>query len=221
MAATYTLQTSDAARNCHGYETGRRIYSIQSDKGMLYEVYSEGNGCPWEVATLAKRADGGRAWRWAKDTSKGIAADVIAFAKECHALHTGQTVAEVPAAAESAAPAAPVVRVIDATPTWQGVLPYLILGLVDGNEQGQRTAKGELTRMAQAADGYNTQRKALEECSRPMVPITTVDALESALRDALARLNLLISRDQHKMLDVAARDKADAALKMLAKGNGG
>lgn len=48
-------------------------------------------------------------------------------------------------------------QAIDVTPTWAGILPILILGLTEGTEAGQRQAKEELMRMAQAADAYNAQ----------------------------------------------------------------
>lgn len=44
---------------------------------------------------------------------------------------------------------------IDATPTWSGLLPLLLAAVADGNAEGQRAAKEELARMAQAADRWN------------------------------------------------------------------
>lgn len=46
---------------------------------------------------------------------------------------------------------------IDLTPTWRGMLRYLIVGLVDGNATGQSIAREELERMADLADAYNTK----------------------------------------------------------------
>ena len=51
-------------------------------------------------------------------------------------------------------------RVIDATPTWAGVLPILFAALENGTEDGQRIARAELQRMAIAADKFNAIAKA-------------------------------------------------------------
>ncbi|SPA50629.1 hypothetical protein [Cupriavidus taiwanensis] len=50
-------------------------------------------------------------------------------------------------------------RVIDVTPTWSAVLPYLLVGIESGNAEGKRIAREELARMARAADLYNASRK--------------------------------------------------------------
>lgn len=50
-------------------------------------------------------------------------------------------------------------RSIDATPTWQAILPWLIAAIQDGTEEGQRAAREELARMAKAADLYNATRR--------------------------------------------------------------
>lgn len=47
------------------------------------------------------------------------------------------------------------VGVIDCTPTWEAVLPSLLAVITDGNAEGQKIAKQELRRMAQAADRFN------------------------------------------------------------------
>jgi len=43
---------------------------------------------------------------------------------------------------------------IDCTPTWEGILPILVTGLLDGNDTAKQIAKEELRRMAQLADAY-------------------------------------------------------------------
>lgn len=48
---------------------------------------------------------------------------------------------------------------IDFTPTWRGVLPYLMLGLEQGNEEGKKLARLELAKMAEAADLWNASQK--------------------------------------------------------------
>jgi len=44
---------------------------------------------------------------------------------------------------------------IDMTPTWRAILPYLLLGIENGNAEGRKIAIEELQRMADAADAYN------------------------------------------------------------------
>lgn len=51
------------------------------------------------------------------------------------------------------------VRTIDMTPTWRGILPYLILSVENGNAEGRKIAIEELQRMADAADAYNASVK--------------------------------------------------------------
>ena len=43
---------------------------------------------------------------------------------------------------------------IDMTPTWEGILPYLLTIMRDGNFVSQKLARKELTRMAKMADAY-------------------------------------------------------------------
>ncbi len=47
------------------------------------------------------------------------------------------------------------VQVIDATPTWEGMLAYYLLVLEDGNDEGKKIAKQELKNMAKTADLHN------------------------------------------------------------------
>lgn len=51
-------------------------------------------------------------------------------------------------------------EIIDCTPTWEGILPTLLLVLRDGNAEGQKGAREELTRMAKLADLYVAANKA-------------------------------------------------------------
>jgi hypothetical protein len=50
-------------------------------------------------------------------------------------------------------------RYIDMTPTWEGLLPYLLTILSDGSFEGQKIARDELTRMAKLADMYVAENK--------------------------------------------------------------
>ena len=48
---------------------------------------------------------------------------------------------------------------IDMTPTWEGILPYLLVVMRDGSFEGQKLARQELTRMAKMADAYAATQK--------------------------------------------------------------
>ena len=43
---------------------------------------------------------------------------------------------------------------VDMTPSWEGLLPYLLTIMRDGTTEGQKLARQELTRMAKMADRY-------------------------------------------------------------------
>ena len=74
----FTITNKTAERDHNGRPTGRTSYSVTGSNGATYEAYAPHGGLPWEVATLAKRADGGRAWRWAKDVTTGVASLIVA-----------------------------------------------------------------------------------------------------------------------------------------------
>lgn len=46
-------------------------------------------------------------------------------------------------------------KYIDMTPTWEEILPTLLLLLSEGAPEGQKTAREELQRMAKLADERN------------------------------------------------------------------
>jgi hypothetical protein len=48
---------------------------------------------------------------------------------------------------------------VDLTPTWSGILPYILTVLRDGNGSGQKIALEELERMAKLADRYVASQK--------------------------------------------------------------
>ena len=52
---------------------------------------------------------------------------------------------------------------IDATPTWEGILPLLLTAHEDGNAQGRKIALEELTRMAKLADAYVASQSGKED----------------------------------------------------------
>lgn len=52
---------------------------------------------------------------------------------------------------------------IDMTPTWAAILPALLAAVTDGTAEGQRIARGELARMAEAADKWNANAPAMKE----------------------------------------------------------
>jgi tryptophanase len=47
-----------------------------------------------------------------------------------------------------------VIRTIDVTPTWESILPILLMTIENGTSRGRKVAIEELTRMAQIADKY-------------------------------------------------------------------
>lgn len=49
---------------------------------------------------------------------------------------------------------------IELTPTWQAVLPILLVTLESGAEEDKKIARKELRRMAEAADRFNELSKA-------------------------------------------------------------
>jgi hypothetical protein len=51
------------------------------------------------------------------------------------------------------------VEMIDMTPTWQGILPALIVMLTEGNANTREAGRLELEKMARAADLYNASMK--------------------------------------------------------------
>lgn len=53
-------------------------------------------------------------------------------------------------------------KTIDITPTWAGILPTLLVLLQDGSNEGQKTAREELQKMARAADLYNKSIKGAQ-----------------------------------------------------------
>lgn len=54
-------------------------------------------------------------------------------------------------------------EVIDLTPTWEQIVPALILLIESGGNGGKKTAKEELLRMARLADSFTKLNK--EGCS--------------------------------------------------------
>jgi len=48
---------------------------------------------------------------------------------------------------------------IDMTPTWRAILPIILIGLENGNEDGRKIAMQELYRLADIADAYNASVK--------------------------------------------------------------
>lgn len=73
---------------------------------------------------------------------------------------------------------------IDVTPTWAGLLPVLLAIIQDGTSEGQRNAREELRRMAQAADRWNKAAKHL----RPLLD-EHAQASDEALRQIAADIN--------------------------------
>lgn len=49
---------------------------------------------------------------------------------------------------------------IDATPTWEGVMPILFAALESGTDEGKRIAREELMKLARQVDSINTVKKS-------------------------------------------------------------
>jgi len=54
-------------------------------------------------------------------------------------------------------------KTIDVTPTWEQILPVLLMTIENGTGRGRKVAIEELTRMAQIADAYVAQSKEREQ----------------------------------------------------------
>ena len=50
-------------------------------------------------------------------------------------------------------------KTIDVTPTWEGIMPMLLVLYTNGNPQGRKDAEAELRRMAKLADLYVAEHK--------------------------------------------------------------
>jgi hypothetical protein len=61
--------------------------------------------------------------------------------------------------ADGRKPEPAIVRTIDITPTWSGILPALELALMHGSAEGRKMAREELARMAALADRYVAEHK--------------------------------------------------------------
>lgn len=102
-------------------------------------------------ADLAKREAGAA---YCSDLQEAID---TAEAWAANKADVARVAAEAEAKAEALRAESP--RVIDATPTWAGVLPMLCLALENATEDGKRIARAELQRMAEAADRFNAYAK--------------------------------------------------------------
>jgi hypothetical protein len=52
---------------------------------------------------------------------------------------------------------------IDITPTWQGILPAILMVLDNGSDAGKNIARDELKRMATLADRYVASQSTAKE----------------------------------------------------------
>lgn len=77
---------SSTVRTTTERTTSRYVCELTASNGKDYEVHSACGSLPWELATLAKTKHG-RAWRWHKDLTKGLAAEVLALAQEAIRVH--------------------------------------------------------------------------------------------------------------------------------------
>lgn len=88
-------------------------------------------------------------------------------------------------------------KVVDITPTWNGVLPVLLAGYCEGTSKGRQIAEKELRRMARAADqatAHPVTLKALTVAERFISGFEGDELQEGVadmLRDLRAALKLL------------------------------
>lgn len=90
-------------------------------------------------------------------------------------------------------------RIIDETPTWEGLMPAIIAAVENGTAEGRDSAIAELMRLAEAADSYIAADKAraAEQGGRYQAIIwtkdregqpVTVQLIEGAAQDVAAYL---------------------------------
>lgn len=53
---------------------------------------------------------------------------------------------------------------IDVTPSWEGLVPYLVTLIENGSIEGRKIAREELHRMARAADAAVRMQKEAAKC---------------------------------------------------------
>lgn len=78
---TFTRATCNAM-NAGKREPGMVYYFERGD--VVYQARAPHGGFGWEVVSIATSKGGGRAWRWAKNLTKGVVADVLAQAQALH-----------------------------------------------------------------------------------------------------------------------------------------
>lgn len=88
------------------------------------------------------------------------------------------------------------VETLDLTPTWAGLLPALLAVITDGNNEGRKTAKQELTRMAQAADNFNTLVKQEDHSFTVIAEDGTVSISVGTAQDVIDFTNTLFEYDR-------------------------
>lgn len=71
-------------------------------------------------------------------------------------------------------------KTIDCTPSWSGILNWYITVLQDGNAEGKKIAKKELSRMAQSADNW------VEHCKEVNSRIITMDGEQTTIGEFIA-----------------------------------
>jgi hypothetical protein len=56
---------------------------------------------------------------------------------------------------------------IEATPTWEGVMPILFAALESGTDEGKRIAREELMKLARKVDSINAAKNPASTETRP------------------------------------------------------
>lgn len=90
----------------------------------------------------------------------------------------------------------------DATPTWSGILNWLLAALEDGNAEGKAAARKELRNMAIVADRYVDLTK-----DKLVITWSADDVIEQAIKDGKS-----LTEDQAKRILKIVEDDVDSTI---------
>lgn len=94
------------------------------------------------------------------------------------------------------------IMVEDATPTWSGILNWLLAALEDGNAEGKAAARKELRNMAIVADRYVDLTK-----DKLVITWSADDVIEQAIKDGKS-----LTEDQAKRILKIVEDDVDSTI---------
>lgn len=111
-------------------------------------------------------------------------------------------------------------KTIDATPTWEGILPLYIAGIESGSFEGIKNATEELRRMARLADLYVAAEKEREMTwSMDNYPPKWERPVLLALVKAILKRGYLVSVEMEEECMVEPTKSLDDVIKNLAAGD--